>query len=204
MRTELVTAAGTSYLMTLEEVKDHLRVSTAVTVDDNYIKSLSKLATERLQDLTGTRLIKQTWKYYIDDWPAGDYISLPYSPLMSVTSVALIASTGGTAVSMGSTRWNADTVSNPPGVYLEYGDSWPSTSLYDFNPIRIEAVYGYGSSTCIASTEVPYALKHAAKFLISHWYENREMGIVRGSYTPIPDSVKALVAPYKSWDMGGW
>jgi len=197
MRTQLVTAAATSYIITLTEVKHHLGVSTAALINDNYIKSLSKLAVERIQDLTGMRLIKQTWKYYLDDWPYVDHIELPYYPLISVTSVAFITTTGGTAVSMGATRWNADTVSSPPGVYLEYGDTWPSTGLYDHNPIRVEAIYGCSSG----STSIPKALKHAAKFLISHWYENREMGIVRGSYSPIPDTVKALVAPYKSWNM---
>lgn len=201
MRTELVTAAATSYLMTLEEAKDHLRVSTAVTVDDTYIKSLSKLATERIQDLTGAKLMHQTWKYYIDDWPLGDQIDLPYFPLVGATSVAFIPSTGGAAVTMGATRWNSDKFSNPPSVYLEYGASWPSTSLYDHNPVRIEAEYGYSSG----STGVPYALKHAAKFLISHWYENRESIIIgRIISKPIPDSVKALVAPYKSWNMRSW
>jgi len=198
MRTELVTAAGTSYLMTLAEVKKHLRMSTAVTVEDTYLRSLSKLATERLQDLTGTKLMLQTWKYYRDDWPAGDYIDLPYSPLNSGTSVAFIASTGGTAVSMGSTRWNADTVSQPPRIYLEYGDSWPTTGLYEYNAIRIEAKYGYSSG----STSVPYALKHAAKLLISDWYENRETFVIgRTISKELPNSVKSLVAPYRSYDM---
>ena len=199
MRTSLVTAAGTSYLITLSEVKKHLRCSTSITIDDTYIKSLSKLATERIQDITGRKLIHQTWKYYLDEWPGDRHIELPYSPLASVTSVALKTSTGGTAT-MGSTRWNSDTVSHPPRLYLEYGNSWPSTGLYEYNAISIEAKYGYSSG----STSVPNAIKQAAKFLISHWYENREQGIVRGSYTPVPDTVSALLAPYRTYNFRSW
>lgn len=200
MRTELVTAAATSYIVTLKEVKAHLRISTAVTIEDDYLKSLSKMATERIQDLTGTKLMYQTWKYYTDDFPVGDRLDLPYSPLVSVTSVAIKTSTGGSA-SMGSTRWNADTVSNPPGVYLEYGDSWPSTSLYDNNPVRVEAIYGYSSR----STSVPYALKHAAKLLISDWYENRETFVVGRSISKqLPNSINSLIAPYKSYNLRSW
>lgn len=187
-------------MMTLKEVKAHLRISTAVTVEDDYLKSLSKMATERIEDLTGRKLIHQTWKYYVDDFPVTDYIELPYSPLVSVTSLAIKTSTGGSAT-MGSTRYGADTVSDPPKVYLEYGDSWPSTSLYDNNPVRVEAVYGYSSG----STGIPNQLKHAAKLLISDWYENRESYIVGRSISKeTPNSIKALIAPYRSYNMRSW
>ena len=194
MITELVTAS-TAKALELEAVKNHLRVEIGWTDDDDYIKSLISVSEKWAENKTGRRLINQTWKSYTDDWPAGDHITLPYMPLSSVPSTGILykCSTGN-STTMGSTRWNADTVSEPPRVYLEYGDSWPSTSLYDYNPISIEGVYGYGSR----SSDVPTPIKQGMLLMISHWYENREPGIVGRIYSNVPKTVDSLLADYRT------
>ena len=203
MRTALVTAPGTSSIMTLAETKKHLRMSTAVTVEDAYLKELNKLAVERIQDITGRKLMKQTWSYYIDDWPTGDDIRLPYSPLISIPTTGIVykGTTGG-STTFGSTKWTADTVNPVARVHLDYGFTWPSSAgLYDYNPIYVTATYGYSTG----STSVPHAMKRAARILISDWYENRESFIIgRIVSKEVPNSVTALLAPYRTYNFEAW
>ena len=192
MKTALVTAPGTSYIISLTEAKTHMRVVS--TADNDYIKSLIKVATKRIEDMTGRKFISQTWYSYHDDWPNDNYIELPYAPLRSIpSSGVLYKCTTGNSTTMSSTAWNYTTQQEPPIVYLEYGDTWPSTGLYEFNPVRIQGVYGYSSG----STSVPVEIKQACKIMVSHWYENREPGIMGRIYTDVPMSVDALLAPFK-------
>lgn len=49
------------------------------------------------------------------------------------------------------------------------------------------------------SDNVPQAIRQAARFLVGHFYENRES--VVGSFNPayVPDAVRALLWPWRVW-----
>jgi len=85
MKVSIVTQP-TEEPLTLDEAKQHLRVD--IEDDDSLILSLIKVAREYAETVTGRKLITQTWKYYLDDWPTDkDYIEIPFPPLQSISSI---------------------------------------------------------------------------------------------------------------------
>lgn len=84
MNVSLVTAP-TIEPITVQEAKDHLRIATFD--DDAYIATLITVAREEVEDITRRAIMTQTWDYFIDGFPDGYGITLPFGRLASVTSV---------------------------------------------------------------------------------------------------------------------
>ena len=157
-----VSVAPAYYPISLATAKDHLRVTHD---DDNeYISSLIGAATNKVESLLGRRLITQTWLYYLDAWPDGNEIILPFGQLQSVSYVyyTVYDSTSGTATTQYTTftegtsttdEFSVDTVSDPGRIILRYGETWPTESpLIPYNPIEIKFVCGYGAHTPLTIT----------------------------------------------------
>jgi len=183
--------------ITLEEIKDHLQIERGETGSDEVLKGLRAASVEMAQNITGRKLMSQKWDVYFDDWPDGNEIELPFSPLISV-STAGITYTGSTSntMTLGSTSWAVDTVSEPPRIVLDNTvNSWPTDELHYNNPIRIVGTYGYS-----ASSDVPRSIKHAMLLMIGHWYENREETItgVGLSMQEIPLGAQSLLEMYRT------
>lgn len=170
MVTTLVTAS-TILPVSLADAKTHLRVSS--TTEDSYITGLIWVATEEVQKYTRRKLLRQTWKYYLDDWPCSDRFQLPYGQLKSITSVTYLGTTGNSNT-LAAGNYIADTYSDPGRVVLQSSGSWPSGSLYPSNPIAVQYVCGYSTS----STGLPKSLSHALKICITDLYENRQGTII--------------------------
>ena len=132
----------TALPVTLNEVKAHCRIEG--TADDGYLQSLIFQATAEAENITRRKLVSQTWKYYLQRWPDGDYIELPFGRLQSVTSIKY-RDDENTEYTFDTDEWSADTSRDPGLVYLESGYSWPSETLLPSSPIYIEFVCGYGA-----------------------------------------------------------
>lgn len=203
MKTQVVTSA-TGEPVDLEEMKDHLGLNLGKSLKDTLLKGFIHGARRRVEDITGRKLMTQTWKYYLDRWPRNNYINLPYSPLIHITSstgVIYKDSDGSTYLmaSTGANSWKQDTVSEPGRLVLENNEDWPSESLYHINPIAIQFQCGYGTSDAGDANKTPEELKLAVKMLAGHWYENREASIVAQSMEMVPQGFSALLAPYKMY-----
>lgn len=181
--------------ITLEEIKDHLQIERGETGSDEVLKGLRSASVEMAQNITGRKLMLQDWKVYFDNWPAGDSIELPFTPLSSVatTGIYYTDSTSG-STSFGSTAWSYDAISEPPRIVLENDESWPTDTLHANNPIEIEGTYGYA-----ASSDIPRSIRHAMLLMIGHWYENRENTVVGvgQSIHEIPLGAKSLLEMYR-------
>ena len=204
MKTILVTSA-TGEPIGLGEMKRQLRLSTSTGAEDSLISGYIRAARRRCENYTGRKMLTQTWKVYHDNWPSGEYFDLPYPPLQGIDSSGLIYknSTGSNVTvwsSAATNAWERDKVSEPGRLHLQYGESWPSGSLWNDNPISIQFVCGYGSSSVGDSSSVPEDLKLGMKLLAGHWYENRENTIVGQTINKIPDATDALWYPYRIWD----
>ena len=183
--------------ITLEEIKDHLQIERGETGSDEVLKGLRAASVEMAQNITGRKLMSQKWDVYFDDWPAGNDIELPFSPLVSVaaTGITYTGSTSNT-MTLGSTSWAVDTVSEPPRIVIDNTvNGWPTDELHYNNPIRIVGTYGYS-----ASSDIPQSLKHAMLLMIGHWYENREETItgVGLSMQEIPLGAQSLLEMYRT------
>ena len=121
-------------------MKAHLNMMQDFIIDDDYLKDLIASAIDHVEQITGRRLITQTWLYYLEDWPEGDYIVLPFGKLQSITHIKY------TDIDSAQTTWSsaeyaAEITSDPGRVVLEYGYTWPSTNLHPSNPIEIKFIW---------------------------------------------------------------
>ena len=199
IRTSLVTSA-TGYPVELDNIKTHLRLDLGYTVEDDYLMTLRSAAISKVESITNRKMMKQTHKAYFNDWSAGDYMELPYAPLISIPSsgVTYKNSTGNTTTFV-SSEWEADIRSIPGRLALSStaNTDWPTATLHDVNPISIEFTCGYST----VASGVPARLKQAVLMLISHWYEFREPYIVGGQFNlsvaRVPDAVNSLISDYR-------
>lgn len=185
---------------------------TAYSPEDTYIESLITATRTLVEEHIGRRLITQTWNFYLDNfdghntWPqnlqlglilnayGNGYIKLPYAaPLQSVTSVTYRDS-DETTNTMSTSDYIVDTISEPGRVVLGYGKSWPSATLSPSNPINIEYVTGYGTSTA-----VPKEIKQAMLLIIGDLYNNRENSREYGELKEIPIAARRLLANKRVW-----
>ena len=169
--------APADYPLELEEVKTHLRVDG--TDEDDYIQSLIIAATQHCEDFQNRAYVTQTWEQWLDSWP--EFFSLK-APLVSVTSIDYY-NTSDVKSTLAATEYYVDTKSEPGEVHLNYGKSWPSTTLRSKNGICVTFVAGYGYSE-----NIPQTIKQALLLIIGHWFENRQ-----ANAEDIPQAAKSLL-----------
>lgn len=170
--------APTTTAVTLQEAKAHLNVST--THDDALIISQIKAATDTLEARSRRCFVTQTRITKADDFSDKRYVRNgrlypERSPLKSVTSLKYVA-TNGTTTTIASTDYIVSTGDNPGYVACAYEASWPSVLP---QPNSVILTYVAGHST--VSGGVPERCKQAVKFLVGHWYRNREAVITSGA-----------------------
>lgn len=155
--------------VTLADAKSHLRIDT--TDEDAYLSALIKAAREKLEQDMRRAFVQQIWEMFMDCFP--DEITIPLPPLVSVTSVKYL-DTAGTEQTLATSEYVVDAKSEPGRIALAYGKSWPSTRD-TVNAVTVRFVAGYGAAGATNSEQkVPDGIRHAVKFLVAHWYENRE------------------------------
>jgi uncharacterized phiE125 gp8 family phage protein len=138
----LKTAPATEPI-TLAEAKLHLKVD--INADDALITSLITAARRWIEDITGIRMMTQTWNCYLDEFPEGDVINLPIGPVSALSSVKYTDSTGAVAT-FAPAGYVTDLVSLPARIVLVDGASWPTDTLREANGVDIEFVAGYGAA----------------------------------------------------------
>ena len=171
METVLKTAPAAEPI-SLDEAKRHVRIDIDETDHDDYLHDLITVAREQVEMITWRKLITQTWYAYLQDWPKGTYIELPFGKLQSVTAIKY------TDVDGDESTWDSDeyivgTDYQKGRVTLADGYTWPNETLYPSNPVEIEFVCGYG-----LAVSVPPQIKHAMKIIVSELFENREISII--------------------------
>lgn len=193
METTLKTAALIEPV-TLDEVKRHIRIDIDNTDDDDYLETLITVSRQRVEAITWRKLISQTWYAYLDDWPSGNYIEMPFGKLQSTPTPPVITYTddAGSATIWSSSEYIVGTDYQKGRITLDDGYTWPNENLYPSSPIKIEFVCGYG----LLATTVPAQIKHAMKIILGEMFENRESSVVGTIYTKI-DTVNNLLSNYR-------
>lgn len=162
MALTLVTAP-TRFPVTLDEVKDQLRISH--TDSDSELTSLIVQATNYVEEQTGRRLITQTWKLTLDHFE--NETRLPYPPLSSISSITYQDQDNATQT-LASSEYTVDTLSEPGRLVQAEAGTYPTT-YNDLNSVTINFVCGYGDRT-----DVPEQLKQAIKLYIQWIYDMDE------------------------------
>lgn len=182
-----------STIVSLAEAKEHLRVD--FSDDDDYITALVAAADAHLDGpfgAVGIALDEQTWRVTRPAAQGRYGVRLPVLPLVAVTAISYLdQDEAEQSATLSDFQWfNGDSF-----AYVEpkKGNAWPAMSA-ERNALRI---------TFTAGTGCPEGVKHAAKLLVGHWYENREAVSVRDGVAEFPMAVDALLSRYRRGWIGG-
>lgn len=190
---QLVTAPA-GYAITDAEMEAHARANGQPPIQYQPYVYAAQAFTEKICD---RKLLTQTWKLFLDGWPDGDRIEMPFGRLQSVAHVKY-TDTAGTQYTFPSTSWEASTAREPGIVALSYSKTWPTATLRVLDPIEIQFVCGWTTAD-----EVPYDLRAAILLMASHLYEHRETVIVGNSAAVESKLLQlghgALVANWRLW-----
>lgn len=166
-----VDTAPTTEPVTTDEAKTHLRIEHAH--EDAYIDTLIAAAREYCETKTRLHFIDTVLKQYHDVFP--DTLELRHPPVNTFTSIEYY-DTADALQTFAASKYNTDLASRPARVWLDDGESWPSTYLKP-NAVVLTYTSGYGS----AASSVPDVVKTAVKMLVHHWYFSARAPVITGS-----------------------
>ena len=149
----------TSEPLTTADAKTHLRVSGSD--EDSYIDILIEIARRQLENDSRTAIITKTWVQKHHAFPTDGVIELRMTPVASVSSIQYVDINGDTQT-FSSGDYTVDTSRGV--VWLGYQKEWPNTRDHS-DVLTITYVAGASAAT--------QTQKHAMRFLIAHWFENR-------------------------------
>jgi uncharacterized phiE125 gp8 family phage protein len=174
--------------ITLAEAKTFLRVEH--DDDDDLIAALVAGSRIHVEAQTRRALITQSWRIVRDAWPVSGRLALLPVPVASVTAVCVYRS-DGTTQSIDLSVFTLDKAAMP--AVLAFASGAPPAPGRVSGGIEIEITAGYGAE----GTNVPEPLRQAIRLLTAHWYENRGIAAVGQTVAALPESVAALIAPYR-------
>ena len=172
--------------VTLDEARGYLRVETHD--DDETIAALIAGARIHVEAATRRALITQSWRLTRDIWPEDGRVAVRPGPLQALT-VARVYDDGGNAQVLDLQAFVPDLGASVL-AFAPWSVRAPGRIAAG---IELDVTVGYGD----AATDVPEPLRQAIRLLAAHWYENR--GLTAGATTaaPLPQTVAALIAPYR-------
>jgi uncharacterized phiE125 gp8 family phage protein len=184
--------------LTLEEVKEHLRVD--YTEADSLISAYIEAATSHVEgehSFTGRALVTQTWELVIDHFPSHE-IKIPLPPLQSIDSIKYDDSAGDEQT-LAADQYYVDDVSEPAWVVPIVG-GWPTAVLDAINAVRIRFTCGYPATVDSPPDlrgNIPRAIKQAMLLHIGSFHEHREEQIVGLTTMQLPFAAENLLRPWR-------
>ena len=191
MNVDLITGPTLEPVL-VADCKDHLRV--LIHDDDGLISSYIITAREEVEDWTRRTIMTQTWDYYLNQFPAGNAIILPFGNLQTVTHVKYTDSDAAVTTMVVTTDYLVETNTEQHGrIVLPPDTVWPTDVLYSSKPIVIRMVCGWTTAAL-----VPVKIKSAIKMLVAQMYEDRGENIV-GMTVYENKVVERLLASERLW-----
>ena len=183
----------------LNDLKLHLRIDVDAVDEDEYLEGLIMATRGHVEDVTGRKLLTQTWDYFLDGWPSCNFIKLPFGNLQDGLGVAPIVTwkdTDGTVTTLTvATDYLVETNGEGIGrIVLPFSVSWPSGTIYPSKPISIRFVCGWTTAALI-----PFKITAAIKLIAADLYEQRGEPVV--GQTVVENKVAdRLLASSRLWD----
>lgn len=160
--------------------------------EDTLIDTLIAAARLHVEAAVRRVLVAQGWRLVLDGWPAqgvrGRFVEIPLSPVSAIDAVTVYDANGVPSV-LDPSAYVADISSYPARLLVRDAVS-PGAA---FNGVEIDFTAGYG-----AAADVPAPLAQAIRQLVAHWFETREPVAFGATASGVPDTVAALVAPYRA------
>lgn len=199
--------------VTVDELKEFMRIDSGDTSQDDLITSLGIAARQWCEVYTQRRFITQTMRLLMDYFPgyidlklSGQKVSspfvsgsnavlvgiryaivLPYPPVQSISVFQYQDANGDVTQMTAGTNYIADFSSQPARLTPPFGQMWPVARVV-VNAVQVDYVSGYGAD----GSEVPEGIKTAIKLLATSWFEQRIP-----DQNNIPMAVKAVLGPFR-------
>lgn len=185
----LITPA-TAEPVTVAELERHARIATT----DEAAELALYIAAARadVERFLHRQLMPATWTLYCDGF--ADSMSLPHSPVSSVSSVQYLDADGDLQT-LAVTIYQTDLISEPARVLLAEDQEWPDTQGNTVHTVRITYVAGYTDRFAVPAP-IRLAILHQASDL----YEHREARIdIEGSTRSIESNpvTEQLLSRYR-------
>ena len=197
--------------VTLNEVKQTLRIDPDNFDQDAELSMMLKSSIKTLEEYTGRSFITKTYDLALDTIPyyqgdrliegfstgafmdnTANEIVFPKSPLVSVASFKYY-NDSDVESTFASSNYYVDNHSEPPRLVLRRSQTFPDVaSLRVANAFIIRFDAGYGA----AAKDVPETIKQAINLYTSHLYENREL-FIQQKQLPVPMTLGTLLQPYR-------
>ena len=187
-----VESARSTFAITLAEAKEHLRIDSGFTSDDNYITSLIKIAQDIVEKESGI-LLTEIELTYIADGFKGGYIDLGYNG-NNVVHVKYFDNTNTEITLVEDTDYYVSNKDYPFAnirIYPAKDKDFPET--FD-KPDCVNIKFDAGTSE---SLQIPEGLKQAMYLIIGRYYEMRNDVISGTVVNQIPLGAQHLINQYK-------
>ena len=187
--------------VTLQEAKDHLRLTDGSNPHEHndMLRRHIEAATNEVEGHINRALVQRTFEYRLPTF--WDLMKLPVTPVQSITSIQYI-DTNGVTQTLATSVYGADLNSEPPYIYLDYGQSWPGTRDIH-NAVTITFVGGYasvdsGDSPAITDyrKKIPEGIKQAILLLVEDMYEFTGTKVT-GTIVQHSDTIDRLLSKYR-------
>lgn len=177
--------------ITLPDAKAWLQVD--YTDQDDVIRSIITAARQKLERRCGISIALKRFRMTLPAFSAT--ITLEYPPVREIASVKYL-STDGSEKTVDPAAYTL--IEDRFEPYIFPLADWPSDVARRPDAVRVEFVSGiYGDDS--PPEQIDQDLMQAMRWLISHFYENREstaLTPVRQEIQEVPDTVEAIIAPY--------
>lgn len=174
--------------ITLAEAKQFVRVEH--DDDDDVVSALIAGSRIHVEAQTRRALITQSWRLTRDVWPETGCLPVLPVPLQTFDAVRVYKSDGST-LALDVAAFAVDKASAPARLSFMRG-ALPAPER-PVGGIEIDVTCGYGD----AADDVPEPLRQAIRLLVAHWYENRGLTAIGHEIAVLPQTVTALIAPYR-------
>lgn len=162
LTTFAVTSGPASEPLTLEELKDRIRI-TGCDFDIELAILLQNARVQVEQD-SYRKLMTQTVVMYMDDFPMCDCIEIRLAPISAITSIQYYDQ-ADVLQTFAAASYYTDFITTPPRILLKQSYSWPVVSVYKPSPVVITMTAGYASKAL-----VPAAAKLAiVEYVKANW-----------------------------------
>ena len=171
--------------VSLNEVKDHLRVEQDDVDFDTDIESLIRAAQAYVESETHLTSITVSYEATFDGFPEDGPMKIPGWPMISIDSITYVDEIGA-QVPLNS--YQSDLSQSPVLICPDVGEEWPVTQEGALRPVVVAFTAGYGAN----DQAMPPMLKAMVKLLVGHWFKNREAISDKGVPLTRPLAFEAL------------
>lgn len=183
---KLLTPA-TGLLVTVEEVKLQLRIDH--TEQDSLLAAYIKAATEQAEARMRRALLTQTWDWLLDEFPCGQALRLPLTPVQSITHVKYYDE-ADVQQTWSSANYQVEAAALRPRLAPVVNVEWPATYAR-MQAVEIRIVAGHGNAAA-----VPASIRHWIAAAVGEAYKSPEITTDRQNPEVLSRFVDGLLDRY--------